>query len=75
MYVCICNAVTDGDIREAYADGVRTMARLQDELGVATCCGCCEAEARDVLASCQTHVEAAEQQHNADAHLPLAAAG
>jgi len=53
MYVCICNAVTDGDIREAYAEGACTLEALQDELGVATCCGRCEPTAREVLARCQ----------------------
>jgi len=53
MFVCICNAVTDSEIREAYADGARTFAALQDELGVSTCCGCCEPVAREILATCQ----------------------
>lgn len=55
MYVCICNAVTDRDIRDAYTQGARTMPELQAELGVATCCGCCEPVARDVLESCQAN--------------------
>lgn len=53
MYVCICNAVTDGDIREAYAAGARTLSALQNELGVATCCGCCAPVACKVLDSCR----------------------
>ena len=53
MFVCICNAVTDSEIREAYADGARTFEALQDELGVSTCCGCCEPVAREILATCQ----------------------
>jgi len=53
MYVCVCNAVTDSDIREAYAEGARTFDALQDQLGVSTCCGCCESTARDILATCQ----------------------
>lgn len=53
MYVCVCNAVTDSEIREAYADGARTFAALQDELAVSTCCGCCEPMVRDILATCQ----------------------
>lgn len=57
MYVCICNAVTDQEIRAAYAEGAHTFAAIQDELGVATCCGCCEPVAREVLASCRAEQE------------------
>lgn len=41
MFVCICNAVTDREIKETVAAGASTMSDLQDRLGVATCCGCC----------------------------------
>lgn len=57
MYVCVCNAVTDNEIREAYADGAHTMDALQDELGVATCCGCCEPTVREILATCRAESE------------------
>lgn len=50
MYVCICKAVTDRQIRCAVRDGVITFERLQMELGVATCCGRCAPTARRVLA-------------------------
>lgn len=53
MYVCVCNAVTDSEIREAYAEGACSFDALRDELGVATCCGCCEPTARHILATCQ----------------------
>lgn len=53
MYVCVCNAVTDSEIREAYADGARTFEALQDELAVSTCCGCCEPMVRDIVATCR----------------------
>ena len=41
MYVCICNAITDREIRGAVALGARSLADLQSTLGVATCCGRC----------------------------------
>ena len=41
MYVCICNAVTDREIRSAVELGARSLADLQSTLGVATCCGRC----------------------------------
>lgn len=41
MYICVCNAVTDGDIRAACARGARTLCELREETGVASCCGGC----------------------------------
>ena len=49
MYICLCNAVTDHDIRRAAADGVHTFAELQARTGCSDCCGCCEQEARSTL--------------------------
>jgi bacterioferritin-associated ferredoxin len=49
MYVCVCNAVTDGEIRSAVKLGVRSLADLSAALGVATCCGRCTDCARTVL--------------------------
>ncbi len=56
MYICLCNAVTDGDIRRAVADGVRTFAELQARTGCSDCCGCCEPEARATLEAALTQV-------------------
>ena len=49
MYVCICNSVTDRDIRKATDNGVRTMKELSDQLRVATCCGRCAECANNIL--------------------------
>ena len=49
MYVCVCNAVTDRDIRRAADRGVTTLEQLSIQLKVATCCGRCESCARRVL--------------------------
>jgi bacterioferritin-associated ferredoxin len=49
MYVCVCNAVTDRQIREAVERGCDSMAKLRNDLKVATCCGKCESCARQVL--------------------------
>ncbi len=56
MYVCLCNAVTEREIRQAAALGVTDLQQLKDGLGVATCCGACEPCAREILqeeASCK----------------------
>jgi bacterioferritin-associated ferredoxin len=49
MYVCICNAVTDSDIRKAVADGVCNLGQLRQATGCGTTCGCCKELAGEVL--------------------------
>jgi len=50
MYVCICHAVTDGQIRECVNNsGPCKMRELRAQLGVASRCGKCAAHALDVL--------------------------
>ena len=49
MYVCICNAVTDSQIRAAAEAGVEDLWGLQATLGIATNCGCCKDSAADIL--------------------------
>ncbi|HEX2138563.1 MAG TPA: (2Fe-2S)-binding protein [Woeseiaceae bacterium] len=41
MYVCICKAVTDKQIRRAKAAGIDTLDDLRDTLGVTGGCGSC----------------------------------
>jgi bacterioferritin-associated ferredoxin len=50
MYVCICNAITEKQIRAAARDGVSDLWGLQAELGVATNCGSCKEVASEILA-------------------------
>ena len=66
MYVCLCKAVTDQDIRRAVARGARTFEAVQAQTGCSTCCGCCEAEAREQL---EAHLESERRA----AALPVAA--
>ncbi|MDH3265382.1 MAG: (2Fe-2S)-binding protein [Gammaproteobacteria bacterium] len=49
MYICICNAITDSQIREAAQAGVDDLWGLQAELGVATYCGSCKETASEIL--------------------------
>ena len=41
MIVCVCRRVTDHQIRQAVAEGARTLECLQLDLGVAMQCGRC----------------------------------
>ena len=49
MYVCICNAVTDRQIKTAVQEGHGTFKKIQQQLDVATCCGQCESHAKEVI--------------------------
>jgi bacterioferritin-associated ferredoxin len=49
MYVCLCNAITDHEIRQAAIQGVSDLEGLKTGLGVATCCGACESCACEIL--------------------------
>lgn len=51
MYVCICQAVTDRQIREAAMGGARTVKDLRRDLGVTRDCGLCASCARSCLES------------------------
>lgn len=50
MYVCICNAITEKEVRKAARDGARTLTDLHASgLGVATGCGQCAGHACAML--------------------------
>ncbi|MGH8647232.1 MAG: (2Fe-2S)-binding protein [Gammaproteobacteria bacterium] len=49
MYVCICNRVTESDIRRAVSEGTSHLKRLQRGLQVGADCGSCLEEARQCL--------------------------
>jgi len=49
MYICVCNAITERQVRACVASGATTLGDLQFELGVASCCGCCAQTAQEYL--------------------------
>ena len=51
MYICICNGVTESQIREAVADGARNLGDLRAATGCATNCCQCASAAVDILES------------------------
>jgi len=60
MIVCLCNRVSDRDITAAVHQGTRCFEQLQDQTGVAACCGCCHDCAREVFDSaCSSSATAA----------------
>lgn len=48
MYVCLCKAVTDRQIRDL-ANGGACYAEVRKELGVATQCGKCGQQAKTIV--------------------------
>lgn len=75
MYVCLCQQVTDHEIRDAVVDeGARSMRDLQRRLGVAASCGCCTPCAREVLMTALQEVEGAGDEE-APVPSPLLQAG
>jgi bacterioferritin-associated ferredoxin len=49
MIVCVCNNISDREIRQAADLGLSSMGELRRDLGVGTCCGKCVSCARQVL--------------------------
>ncbi len=49
MYVCVCNGVTDHQIREAASNGCRSMAELTMRTGCGANCGSCLGMASELL--------------------------
>lgn len=56
MYVCVCNAVTEKQVRQSVAQGATTLEDLQIELGVGSCCGTCSEVAATYLNDANTEV-------------------
>ena len=49
MYICICNQVRDHHIVDAVRAGARDLDDLRCQLDVASCCGKCADDARQVI--------------------------
>lgn len=49
MYICVCNAVTDSDIRKAVDGGVRNLKQLRQATNCGTRCGSCTKMSIEVL--------------------------
>ena len=58
MFVCICNAVKESQIKQAIQEGHTSLEALQAQLEVATCCGGCQPMIEDYLAE---HARSFEQ--------------
>ena len=61
MYVCVCVAATERDVRQAVQGGAKTLRDLRHHMGVTAecgrCAGCVKRCIRDVQQSCETSLE------------------
>jgi len=53
MYVCLCQGVTDSQIRQAARQGCSNIRELRSRLGVASQCCKCARAAKELLSECQ----------------------
>ena len=54
MYVCICNAVTERQVRECASEGACSVEDLASSLGVGAGCGRCRDCAAEILKSAES---------------------
>ena len=51
MIVCVCNVISERDIRQAVTEGADSIEKLGDCLNLGRCCGVCTDAASECLAS------------------------
>lgn len=49
MYVCLCKAVTDRQIKESITGGASSFAEVRRSLGGSTQCGKCMQQAKSIV--------------------------
>ena len=49
MFVCLCKSVTDHQIKNSVEMGVTSFAEMQSHLSVATVCGSCTCEVKQII--------------------------
>ncbi len=59
MYVCLCNGVTEREIRQTAAAGCRTMSELTMRTGCGAGCGSCVCMATELLDEVHAQAEVA----------------
>ncbi|EWC41896.1 (2Fe-2S)-binding protein [Pseudomonas stutzeri] len=60
MYVCLCQGVTDGQIRNAIYEGCCSYRDVREATGVATQCGKCACVAKQVVRETLSNVQNAQ---------------
>jgi bacterioferritin-associated ferredoxin len=60
MYVCLCEGVTDGQIREAIYEGCCSYREVRTSLGIASQCGKCACLAKQVVRETLSDVQSSQ---------------
>ena len=55
MYVCLCHAVKEAEIKAAVESGCGDLSALGKSLGVGTRCGLCRCEAQSIIDHMNRH--------------------
>lgn len=58
MYVCLCKAITDRQVRHAVTSGAVSMRELRRQLDVCSGCGKCGSRVRQVFQQVLTETDA-----------------
>jgi bacterioferritin-associated ferredoxin len=69
MYICICNAVTERQVRECAARGCHSLDQLAFETGLGVGCGRCKEFACDLLEDLQREAKASQSQRDSTAEI------
>jgi bacterioferritin-associated ferredoxin len=54
MFICLCHAVTDREIRATVSLGAASLSEVSNALGVGTSCGRCREQAESLIADCRS---------------------
>lgn len=61
MYVCLCHAVTDSQIKDEVAKGACKLEDLRDSLGVGAGCGQCDKQAKQLLKQIKSQTQTSRE--------------
>lgn len=64
MYVCLCRAVTDRQVRNAVRSGACSVADVMECTRAGTCCGSCHSTIEDILDEEREPVAAADERRS-----------
>jgi len=53
MYVCVCNAISDRQVKQAISQGKQSVRDLRVHFGFESCCGKCTTCMRNAIKECQ----------------------
>ena len=69
MYICICNAVTERQVRECAGRGCHSLDQLAFETGLGVGCGRCKEFAADLLDDLQCEAQTSHSQQDSAAEV------